>query len=231
MQFYFDKSPTGKNFRGRVRISLPTALARDLDRMGFGDHAYCKHLKLRNYQDLEEMREIVTTGLLWPGEFWRQYRQKWPSWRPRRSIKPSKSSLQLSQVITQILFSYLQRWLTMDLVWPIIIFSTIYNNVIQFISHIIYNTNVNTYLDLAKKIYRTEIVHARISHFIISKQWVPVFTLYGMCCIIIHWIKFVIIRLADNNISMLSAGKSAKKNCQSYIKYCDIVNHRMQEHG
>ena len=44
IQFYFDKSPTDTNFRGREHITLPAILARDLDRLSVGDHTYCKHL-------------------------------------------------------------------------------------------------------------------------------------------------------------------------------------------
>ena len=65
MQFYFNKSPTDKNFRGRERTTLPTTLARDLDRMFVGDHTYCKHLKLRNAQDLEDLRNEAQDRNKW----------------------------------------------------------------------------------------------------------------------------------------------------------------------
>ena len=44
MQYYYNESPTNKNFRGKARITLPTTLARDLDRLYTRDYTYCKHL-------------------------------------------------------------------------------------------------------------------------------------------------------------------------------------------
>ena len=68
MQFYFTKNPIHKNFRGKERTSLPTTLARDLDRLytaTFQDHSYCRKLKLRTLEDLEHLRTIAQDRNTW----------------------------------------------------------------------------------------------------------------------------------------------------------------------
>ena len=68
MEYYFLKMKSDKNFRGKERTTLPTTLARDLNRLQkqeMGDHTYCRQLKLRNNQDLEELRELAQNRDNW----------------------------------------------------------------------------------------------------------------------------------------------------------------------
>ena len=68
MEYYFLKKKSDKNFRGKERTTLPTTLARDLNRLHaqeMGDHTYCRHLKLRNTNDLEELRAVAHERDTW----------------------------------------------------------------------------------------------------------------------------------------------------------------------
>ena len=69
MQFYFTSKPSDKNFKGRARTTLPTTLARDLDRMYYKsqptDHTYATHLRLRSTKDLELLRTTAQDRKKW----------------------------------------------------------------------------------------------------------------------------------------------------------------------
>lgn len=68
MEFYFAKKPSDKNFRGHKRTTLPTTLAKDLDKLYLHsqrDHTYCRHLQLRNSEDLENLRTIAQDRETW----------------------------------------------------------------------------------------------------------------------------------------------------------------------
>ena len=68
MTYYFSRDPTYKDFRGKERTTLPTTLAKDLDRLNRyqnHDHTYCKQISLRNLSDLEHLRVIADDRATW----------------------------------------------------------------------------------------------------------------------------------------------------------------------